>query len=162
MLTAIVCIDCRTTDLTPPERLTIESNSIQRLFTEKSHTTVIDPSRSLKRAFLSNRTVTCNDGSQAGFYLRKSLKSKRWVVFFEGGWHCYDTKSCRTRWLRLRHLMTSAQWPETRDGKCNVDKKCSDLYDKIESMINWIGFHWIFFIFVICLFNNSWWHFIAN
>lgn len=117
MLTAIVRTDCRSTDLTTPERLTIESNSIQRLFTEKSHTTVIDPSRSLKRAFLSNRTVTCNDGSQAGFYLRKSLKSKRWVVFFEGGWHCYDTKSCRTRWLRLRHLMTSAQWPETRDSK---------------------------------------------
>lgn len=114
-------MDCRSADLTPPERLTIESNSIQHMFTEKSHTTIIDPSRSLKRVFLSNRTVTCNDGSQAGFYLRKSSKSKRWVVFFEGGWHCYDNKSCRARWLRLRHLMTSAQWPETRDGKFIFD-----------------------------------------
>uniref|UniRef100_A0A182P0X5 Notum n=1 Tax=Anopheles epiroticus TaxID=199890 RepID=A0A182P0X5_9DIPT len=69
----------------------------------------------LKRVFLSNRTVTCNDGSQAGFYLRKSPGSRRWVVFFEGGWHCYDHKSCRTRWLKQRHLMTSVQWPETRD-----------------------------------------------
>ncbi|EAT48847.1 AAEL000104-PA, partial [Aedes aegypti] len=73
--------------------------------------------KELKRVFLSNRTVTCNDGSQAGFYLRKSPGSRRWVVFFEGGWHCYDHKSCRARWLKLRHLMTSAQWPETRDGK---------------------------------------------
>lgn len=71
----------------------------------------------LKRVFLSNRTVTCNDGSQAGFYLRKSPGSRRWVVFFEGGWHCYDLKSCRTRWHKQRHLMTSVQWPETRDGK---------------------------------------------
>ncbi|XP_058066281.1 palmitoleoyl-protein carboxylesterase NOTUM [Anopheles bellator] len=69
----------------------------------------------LKRVFLSNRTVTCNDGSQAGFYLRKSPGSRRWVVFFEGGWHCFDHKSCRTRWLKQRHLMTSVQWPETRD-----------------------------------------------
>lgn len=117
-LTTIVNdVNGRSADLTPPERFTIQSNSIQRSFTEKGHTTIIDPSRSLKRVFLSNRTVTCNDGSQAGFYLRKSLKSKRWVVFFEGGWYCYDTKSCRSRWMRLRPLMTSAQWPETRDGE---------------------------------------------
>ncbi|XP_055610395.1 palmitoleoyl-protein carboxylesterase NOTUM [Uranotaenia lowii] len=76
---------------------------------------VVTIQKELKRVFLSNRTVTCNDGSQAGFYLRKSPGSRRWVVFFEGGWHCYDHKSCRARWLKLRHLMTSAQWPETRD-----------------------------------------------
>lgn len=80
-------------------------------------TTIVTVQKELKRVFLSNRTVTCNDGSQAGFYLRKSPGSRRWVVFFEGGWHCYDHKSCRARWLKLRHLMTSAQWPETRDGK---------------------------------------------
>lgn len=117
ILTIIVRdVNGRSSDLTPPERFTIESNSIQRSFAEKGRATIIDPSRSLKRVFLSNRTVTCNDGSQAGFYLRKSLKSKRWVVFFEGGWYCYDLKSCRSRWMRLRPLMTSAQWPETRDG----------------------------------------------
>lgn len=116
VLTIAPMTDSRSTDLLTP-RLTIESNSIQRLFSEKGHTTTIDASRALKRVFLSNRTITCNDGSQAGFYLRKSSKSKRWVVFFEGGWHCYDLKSCRSRWMRLRHLMTSAQWPETRDGE---------------------------------------------
>lgn len=96
-------------------RISIESNSIQRLIIEAQIEN--DSSRSLKRVFLSNRSVICNDGSQAGFYLRKSSGSKKWVVFLEGGWHCYDTKSCRTRWLKLRHLMTSSQWPETRDGK---------------------------------------------
>lgn len=85
--------------------------------TTTTATTVMTVQKELKRVFLSNRTVTCNDGSQAGFYLRKSPGSRRWVVFFEGGWHCYDHKSCRARWLKLRHLMTSAQWPETRDGK---------------------------------------------
>lgn len=92
----------------------IESNSIQRRFQNTSGRSIID-SRALKRVFLSNRTVTCNDGSQAGFYLRKSSKSRRWVVFFEGGWHCYDTESCKARWTKSRHLMTSAKWPDTRE-----------------------------------------------
>lgn len=121
-LLSIVTVRSRsTTDefRTTGQRLSIESNSI-RIITETGRPTT--DSRSLKRVFLSNRTVTCNDGSQAGFYLRKSSGSKRWVVFFEGGWHCYDLKSCRARWLRLRHYMTSAQWPETRDGKLKKKK----------------------------------------
>lgn len=108
-------IDGRTSNAILP-RHTIESNSIQRILTEKGQVTQYDASRALKRVFLSNRTITCNDGSQAGFYLRRSLKSKRWVIFLEGGWYCFDLKSCRARWMRLRHLMTSSQWPETRDG----------------------------------------------
>lgn len=96
------------------QRLNIESNSIQRQLPE---TDLYQDSKALKRVFLSNRTVTCNDGSKAGFYLRKSRGSRRWVVFFEGGWHCYDTNSCRTRWMKLRQLMTSTLWPETRNGK---------------------------------------------
>lgn len=76
-----------------------------------------DHSRSLKRAALTNTNITCNDGTHAGFYLRKQPNSKKWIVFLEGGWHCFDNRSCRARWLRLRHLMTSSQWPETRDGE---------------------------------------------
>ncbi|XP_065360615.1 palmitoleoyl-protein carboxylesterase NOTUM [Calliphora vicina] len=72
-------------------------------------------SRALKKAWLSNRTIVCNDGTAAGFYLRKNPNSKKWIVFLEGGWHCYDKKTCRSRWNRLRHLMTSTDWPETRD-----------------------------------------------
>ncbi|KMQ96135.1 protein notum-like protein [Lasius niger] len=52
---------------------------------------------------------------EAGFYLRKSHGSRRWIMYLEGGWYCYDQKSCRARWMRVRHLMTSTQWPETRD-----------------------------------------------
>lgn len=94
----------------------IQSNTIQKLIKilEKYG---LEEQRGLKRVYLSNRSITCNDGSQAGFYLRKSHGSKRWIIFLEGGWYCYDQKSCRNRWLRLRHLMTSTQWPETRDGE---------------------------------------------
>ncbi|XP_033159404.1 palmitoleoyl-protein carboxylesterase NOTUM [Drosophila mauritiana] len=74
-----------------------------------------DHSRSLKRANLANTSITCNDGSHAGYYLRKHPSSKKWIVLLEGGWHCFDVRSCRSRWMRLRHLMTSSQWPETRD-----------------------------------------------
>ncbi|KAH8342952.1 hypothetical protein KR059_002165 [Drosophila kikkawai] len=74
-----------------------------------------DHSRSLKRANLANTSITCNDGTHAGYYLRKQPSSKKWIVFLEGGWHCFDVRSCRARWMRLRHLMTSSQWPETRD-----------------------------------------------
>ncbi|KAM7357035.1 palmitoleoyl-protein carboxylesterase notum isoform 2-T2 [Cochliomyia hominivorax] len=71
--------------------------------------------RALKKAVFSNRSIVCNDGTSAGFYLRKNPNSKKWIVFLEGGWHCYDKKSCRARWNKLRHLMTSTDWPETRD-----------------------------------------------
>lgn len=80
----------------------------------------LDDQRALKRVYLSNRSITCNDGSQAGFYLRKSHGSRRWIIYLEGGWYCYDHKSCRTRWMRMRHLMTSTQWPETRDGGSSI------------------------------------------
>ncbi|KAH8380166.1 hypothetical protein KR009_009301 [Drosophila setifemur] len=81
----------------------------------ESEAAATDHSRSLKRANLANSSITCNDGTHAGFYLRKQPSSKKWIVFLEGGWHCFDLRSCRARWMRLRHLMTSSQWPETRD-----------------------------------------------
>lgn len=97
----------------------IDNNAIP--YSSRNNSSIVHESfrvdqRSLKRVFLSNRTITCNDGSQAGFYLRRSPGSQRWVVFFEGGWYCYDQKSCRTRWLRMRHLMTSVGWPEFREA----------------------------------------------
>lgn len=101
----------------------IHSNTIQRLIkilennTTSSSDEPAHPTRGLKRVYLSNRNITCNDGSRAGFYLRKYHGSKKWIIFLEGGWYCYDHKSCKNRWMRLRHLMTSTQWPETRDGK---------------------------------------------
>lgn len=97
-----------------PLETPIHTNTIHR-FIPAVEAKSTDEARSLKKVFLSNRSVTCNDGSQAGFYLRKSHTSKRWIIFLEGGWYCYDHQSCQNRWLRQRHYMTSAQWPETRD-----------------------------------------------
>uniref|UniRef100_A0A1S4L0Y2 Uncharacterized protein n=2 Tax=Ixodes scapularis TaxID=6945 RepID=A0A1S4L0Y2_IXOSC len=48
------------------------------------------------------------------YYIRKWHGSRRWIVFLEGGWHCYDEKSCAGRWMRTRQLMSSAQWHDTR------------------------------------------------
>ncbi|XP_037881000.1 palmitoleoyl-protein carboxylesterase NOTUM isoform X2 [Glossina fuscipes] len=97
------------------QRFSMENNSIQKQPSSVPSSTVQERSRALKRVFLSNRTIVCNDGTLAGFYLRKNANSRKWIVFLEGGWHCYDMKTCRSRWTRLRHLMTSSQWPETRD-----------------------------------------------
>jgi hypothetical protein len=41
---------------------------------------------------------------------------KHGTVICTGGWYCYDHQSCLTRWQRMRHLMTSHHWPETRSG----------------------------------------------
>lgn len=105
-----------------------------------------DHGRSLKRVVLTNSSITCNDGSHAGFYLRKQPNSKKWIVFLEGGWHCFDDRSCRARWMRLRHLMTSSQWPETRDGKrdSKEDIILSSLYS-----------------FYMLFPPSSWWHSVA-
>ena len=68
----------------------------------------------LTRKFLYNRNVTCNDGTPAGYYIRRNPSSRKWVLFLEGGWYCYDQVSCEARWLRLRTLMSSSQWPEEK------------------------------------------------
>ena len=68
----------------------------------------------LTRKFLYNSNVTCNDGSPAGYYIRRARGSRRWVVFLEGGWFCFDAASCEARWLRLRTLMSSDRWPAVK------------------------------------------------
>ena len=45
----------------------------------------------LQRKYFYNDNVTCNDGSVAGYYIRRNhFKSQRWVIFLEGelqlGW----------------------------------------------------------------------------
>ncbi|RWS28763.1 palmitoleoyl-protein carboxylesterase NOTUM-like protein [Leptotrombidium deliense] len=68
----------------------------------------------LRRVMLRNTSVTCNDGTTAGYYIRESHGSRRWIVFLEGGWYCFSTNTCHQRWLRMRNLMSSAHWPEVR------------------------------------------------
>ena len=38
----------------------------------------------LHRKFFYNDRITCNDGSLAGYYIRRNYNSKRWIVFLEG------------------------------------------------------------------------------
>lgn len=44
----------------------IQSNTIQRIVTVLENKGN-DETRALKKVFLSNRSITCNDGSQAGY-----------------------------------------------------------------------------------------------
>ncbi|XP_060696916.1 carboxylesterase notum2 [Hemiscyllium ocellatum] len=70
----------------------------------------------LKLTFLRNTAVTCNDGTPAGFYIRESKGSKRWLIFLEGGWCCYNKESCDARYSTTPRLMSSAEWPLTQRG----------------------------------------------
>ncbi|KAH0956419.1 hypothetical protein HN011_011822 [Eciton burchellii] len=103
-----------TVSISPGSQTEFHTNTIRQLIKILGKQAPEDQ-RELKRVYLSNRSITCNDGSQAGFYLRKSHSSDRWIMYLEGGWYCYDQKSCKSRWLRTRHLMTSTQWLDTRD-----------------------------------------------
>ena len=38
----------------------------------------------LLRKFFYNDEITCNDGTSAGYYIRRNPSSKRWIVFLEG------------------------------------------------------------------------------
>ena len=38
----------------------------------------------LRRKYFDNDSITCNDGTTAGYYIRRNIKSKRWIIFLEG------------------------------------------------------------------------------
>ncbi|CAN0213822.1 unnamed protein product [Lampetra fluviatilis] len=71
----------------------------------------------MKLHLISNDSVTCNDGTPAGYYLRESKGSKRWLIFLEGGWCCFSKESCDARYSTMRRLMGSADWPQSRTGQ---------------------------------------------
>ncbi|CAK6438633.1 unnamed protein product [Pipistrellus nathusii] len=70
----------------------------------------------LRLHLLPNATATCNDGSPAGYYLKESKGSRRWLLFLEGGWYCFNRENCDSRYSTLRRLMSSKDWPRTRTG----------------------------------------------
>ncbi|XP_041959781.1 carboxylesterase notum2 isoform X1 [Alosa sapidissima] len=70
----------------------------------------------MKLHFLKNTQVTCNDGTAAGFYLKEFKGSKRWLIFLEGGWCCYNKDTCDSRYKNTPRLMSSTDWPQTRKG----------------------------------------------
>ncbi|CAG4929992.1 unnamed protein product [Colias eurytheme] len=74
----------------------------------------VAPPDSLRLVWLTNSSLTCNDGSPAGYYIRRGTNSHHWVVYLEGGGYCWDTKSCAARWRRRPGLMSSTRWPRAR------------------------------------------------
>lgn len=70
----------------------------------------------LRLHLLLNTSVTCNDGSPAGYYLKESKGSRRWLLFLEGGWYCFNRENCDSRYTTMRRLMSSKDWPHTRTG----------------------------------------------
>ncbi|MBN3313498.1 NOT1A carboxylesterase, partial [Atractosteus spatula] len=70
----------------------------------------------MKLHFLENTSVTCNDGTPAGYYMKESKGSKRWLMFLEGGWYCFNKENCDSRYETMRRLMSSAKWPRTKTG----------------------------------------------
>ncbi|XP_016819043.2 palmitoleoyl-protein carboxylesterase NOTUM isoform X2 [Cricetulus griseus] len=68
----------------------------------------------LRLHLLLNTSVTCNDGSPAGYYLKESKGSRRWLLFLEGGWYCFNRENCDSRYSTMRRLMSSKDWPHTR------------------------------------------------
>ncbi|XP_027374465.1 palmitoleoyl-protein carboxylesterase NOTUM isoform X4 [Bos indicus x Bos taurus] len=70
----------------------------------------------LRLHLLLNTSVTCNDGSPAGYYLKESKGSRRWLLFLEGGWYCFNRENCDSRYDTMRRLMSSKDWPRTRTG----------------------------------------------
>ncbi|KAI1232549.1 Palmitoleoyl-protein carboxylesterase NOTUM, partial [Lamprotornis superbus] len=50
------------------------------------------------------------------YYLKESKGSRRWLLFLEGGWYCFNRENCDTRYDTMRRLMSSREWPATRVG----------------------------------------------
>ncbi|KAI5645980.1 pectinacetylesterase domain-containing protein [Phthorimaea operculella] len=72
------------------------------------------PPDSLRLVWLTNSSLTCNDGTPAGYYIRQGTNNDHWVVYLEGGGYCWDQASCAARWRRRPALMSSARWPRKR------------------------------------------------
>ncbi|XP_047669841.1 carboxylesterase notum2 [Tachysurus fulvidraco] len=74
------------------------------------------PADDMKLHLLRNTPATCNDGTAAGFYLKEFKGSKRWLIFLEGGWCCYNKETCDSRYKNIPRLMSSSDWLQTRKG----------------------------------------------
>ncbi|XP_022520388.1 carboxylesterase notum2 [Astyanax mexicanus] len=74
------------------------------------------PADEMKLHLLRNTPAICNDGTAAGFYLKEFKGSKRWLIFLEGGWCCYNKDTCDSRYKNIPRLMSSSDWPQTRKG----------------------------------------------
>ncbi|KAG5445694.1 Palmitoleoyl-protein carboxylesterase notum [Clonorchis sinensis] len=65
---------------------------------------------------LNDTNALCNDGTQAGYYYRRSKRgnSQNWLIFLEGGWYCFDNITCQLRESSTFSLFSSSSWPQQR------------------------------------------------
>lgn len=67
------------------------------------------------------RDAVCNDGTHAGYYIRKVHDPKTWVIYLQGGFYCNDEKTCTERFRNDRDLMGSGHWPLHKRGQGILD-----------------------------------------
>ncbi|XP_073503741.1 palmitoleoyl-protein carboxylesterase notum2-like [Phyllobates terribilis] len=94
----------------PEQTLIPTKSSILASWTEQK------VSDDMRLYLLKNTQVTCNDGTTAGYYIRETKASKRWIIFLEGGWCCYSKETCDVRYKNTKRLMSSSNWPKSRRG----------------------------------------------
>ncbi|ESO02011.1 hypothetical protein HELRODRAFT_65459 [Helobdella robusta] len=71
----------------------------------------------MKKYYIRNTSVVCNDGSTPSYFLRKSTEP-RWIIFLEGwGWLCFDKNTCTNRWRNSPDLMSSKFLPSFIKGQ---------------------------------------------
>jgi hypothetical protein len=71
----------------------------------------------MKLYLLNNKDALCNDGTPAGYYIRKSIsESKTWIIMLEGGYFCNDIETCTQRQINSPSLTSSASWSEHKKG----------------------------------------------
>lgn len=75
------------------------------------------PSMQVHKLSSAGNNITCNDGSQIGYYKRLNQHSKSWVIYLQGGGFCGSRESCRQRWQQTPFLMSSKYWPTSKTGE---------------------------------------------
>uniref|UniRef100_T1E107 Notum n=1 Tax=Dendrocoelum lacteum TaxID=27895 RepID=T1E107_9PLAT len=68
------------------------------------------------KKFPNSTNVRCNDGSIPGYYTRLSQSkcSRKWLIFLEGGWYCFDDNTCQSRKRTHYDLFSSEFWSSER------------------------------------------------
>lgn len=104
----------------------------------------------------------CNDGTSSGYYyLPATTKPDRWIFHLEGGWWCWDDKTCLGRTKGSKPMVSSAFWPSMRNfgGIFSNDASVNE---------DWTGVHFVFMPYCssdawvgdgVGLVNNTEWQF---
>ncbi|VDD76860.1 unnamed protein product [Mesocestoides corti] len=82
--------------------------------------------------FLRQLDVRCNDGTRAGYYIRRSknTNSRKWMIYLEGGWYCFDEATCISRQITNHALFSSRTWHINRyiGGVLSWDERINPNY----------------------------------